>query len=152
MRLITTTCMLASLFVPAVALAVEDKPAASKTLLEIVTKLETDGYGPITDVSRDDGNWEVETYKDGTAYELLVDPATGKIITEHRDDGDPKPPADAKKLSEIIKGLEAEGYTDINEVSFERKKWEVEAIRDRTKRELRVDPITGKVVSDRVDD
>ncbi len=130
----------------------EPKPAADMSLLEIITKLEDGGYGPFTDVEFDDGEWEIEVYKGDIAYELLIDRTTGEIIAEHRDHGGLKPPADAKKLSEIIKGLEAEGYSRIRDISFEWRNWEVEAIRERTKRELKVNPVTGKVVSDRVDD
>ncbi|MCI0548379.1 MAG: PepSY domain-containing protein [Candidatus Rokubacteria bacterium] len=133
------------------AVAQSERPVG-KTLLEIVGTLEGQGYGPITEVSRERGTWEVEAYKNGTPYELRVDPATGGIISEHRDDGDPTPPANARKLSEIVRGLEAAGYTHIDEISFERRTWEVEAVRGGTKRELRVDPITGQVVSDRIDD
>ncbi len=152
MKFATATTLFTFAFVAAIALAQDPKPAQSKSLLDIVLKVEKEGYAPITDVSRDDGNWEVEAYKGDTAYELTISAATGEIITEHRDDGDPKPPADAKKLSEIIKDVEAAGYSSISEVSFERRHWEIEAVRERSKRELRVDPVSGKVVSDRADD
>lgn len=122
-----------------------------KTLLEIVTRLESEGYGPITEVSLDKGRWEVDAYKDGTPLELHIDPATGRTTSEHRDHAHPMPPAGAKKLSDIVKGLAAQGYTQIHEISFGMQTWEVEAFRDGAKRELRVDPITGKVVADRAD-
>jgi uncharacterized membrane protein YkoI len=121
-------------------------------LLEIVAKLEQDGYHPITEVSLDRGQWEIEAYKQGTPFELRVDPTNGAVISEHRDGGDPVPPAGAKKLSDIVRGLEAAGYARIDDVSFEGRNWEVEAFRNGTKRELRVDPMNGRVVSDRVDD
>ena len=135
----------------AAALAQSAKPTG-KTLLEIVAKLEQDGYDPITDVSLDRGQWEIEAHKFGTPLELRVDPASGAIVSEHQDDGDPVPPAGAKKLSEIVRGVVAAGYTGIEEISFEGRSWEVEAVRNGTRRELRVDPTTGSIVSDRVDD
>jgi hypothetical protein len=144
--------VLVALFVTSATSGAHDvKASTGKPILEIVLGLEHDGYGPITEISFEKGRWEVEVYKDGTAYEVLIDPETGKIIAQRLDDGDPKPPAHAKRLSEILQNLETLGYSRISEVSFERSRWEIEAYRDRSKRELRVDPVTGRVVSDRSD-
>ena len=104
------------------------------------------------DASFDDGNWEVEVYKDGVAFELLVDPSTGAVLSEHRDDAEAMPPKGSKPLSAIVSILLDGGYTDVNDVSFEGRSWEVEARRDGVKRELRVNPETGEVISDRADD
>ncbi len=153
MKLISAVLFLGAIVaLPATTLGQEARVSGGRSLLELVSRLETEGYGPITEISFDNGRWEVEVYKDGVAYELVIDPATGKTLSQHRDDGDPKPPPNAKKLSEILKGLEMQGYTQIEEVSFEASHWEVEAVnRERSKRELRVDPVTGRVVSDRAD-
>jgi uncharacterized membrane protein YkoI len=150
MNLIVMTLAAAFLLTP--ALAAGAQAPAGKTLLEIVTTLEREAYGPITEVSLERGRWEVDTYKDGVPVELHIDPATGRILNQHPDEGDPKPPANAKKLSAILKDIEAAGYTQITDVSFETRTWEVEAWRGNAKRELRVDPVTGKIVFDRADD
>jgi hypothetical protein len=47
--------------------------------------------------------------------------------------------------------LEKSGYSDLNDLSFERQSWEAEATHENERRELRVDPISGKVISDRRD-
>jgi uncharacterized membrane protein YkoI len=138
--------------IPAAIRADESPPADGKQLLEIVRGLEEQGYAPIIETSFDDGVWEVEAYKNEAAFELSVNPTSGEVVSEHPDDGDPKPPADALPLSSIIEGLEKAGYSDVNDLSFERHIWEVEATRESTKRELRVDPKSGKVISDRADD
>jgi uncharacterized membrane protein YkoI len=122
-----------------------------KSLLEVVRKLEKT-YSPIVEASFDDGAWEVEAFKGDTAYELTVDPRSGKVLSEFRDFGEAKPPAGSMALSEIIRSLAEADYTDIDEISFERRNWEVEALRDGQKRELHVDPQTGAIASDRVDD
>jgi hypothetical protein len=137
---------------PLIGQSDETPPADAKQLLEIVTSLEEAGYGPIVDVSFDDGTWEVECYREKIAYELLVDPSNGKVVSEHRDDAGATPPADAKLLSEIIASLAKAGYADFNDVSFEGQIWEVEARREGVKRELRVDPKTAEIISDRADD
>lgn len=129
----------------------ERLPTDAKQLLEIVTGLEKQGYAPIVEISFDDGVWEVEAYNKENAFELLVDLKSGKVVSEHPDHGGPKPPADALPLSKIIEGLEKAGYSHVNDLSFERKSWEAEATRENEKRELRVDPKSGKVISDRAD-
>ena len=62
------------------------------------------------------------------------------------------PPQDAKPLSEIVLTLEKQEYSPIVEIEFEEGKWEVKAYKEGVKRKLGVDPISGKIVSDRKDD
>ena len=153
MRISPALFLLAALLAAPVALvAQEGRAPTGKPLLEIVVRLEREGYGPFTELSFKRGQWDVEAYKDGRPYELRIDAATGRTVAQNRDQGDAKPPANAKRLSEILKTLEAQGYARIHDVAFERSSWEVEAYRDGSRRELRVDPVTGEVVSDRADD
>lgn len=126
--------------------------AGGKPIVEIIEQLEKQGYGPFSELDFDNGNWEVEVYKDDTAYELAIDGRSGEILSEHRDDAEPRPPRDAQPLSKILHGLLKAGYTDIRDVSFERRYWEIEAFREDGKRELHVQPTTGDVISDRRDD
>lgn len=75
-----------------------------------------------------------------------------------------KPPADALPLSEIISALEGKGYQPVLEASFEDSSlftdndvsdngvWEIEAIKEGYKRELKVDPLEGVILSDELDD
>jgi uncharacterized membrane protein YkoI len=119
----------------------------------MVQKLEKDGYGPFTELSMDDGNWEVETHKGNESVELMVDPFSGKVLSEHHDDPDTPPPAGAMPLSKLLqKVMQKSDIQDIDEVSFERRYWEIEAFRNGQKRELHVDPITAKIIADRIDD
>ena len=62
------------------------------------------------------------------------------------------PPQDAKPLSEIVLTLEKQKYNPIVEIEFEEGKWEVKAYKEGVKCKLEVDPISGKIVSDRKDD
>ena len=64
---------------------------------------------------------------------------------------DDKPPKDIKPLSEIVKSLEQQGYKQIAEIEFDDGKWEVEVYKDNQKRELKVDPSTGKILSNKLD-
>lgn len=62
-----------------------------------------------------------------------------------------RPPADAKPLSEIVKSIEDQGYSPVTEVEMEKGIWEIEAYKDNQERDLRVDPITAEIISDRPD-
>lgn len=60
--------------------------------------------------------------------------------------GDERPPANAKPLSEIIKGVEAAGHKTIVELEFEDGVYEIEALDAQGKEvKLKVDPASGKV-------
>ena len=61
-------------------------------------------------------------------------------------------PDNAKPLSEVIKMLENKKYHPIVDVELERGRWEIEAYRDNIKRELKVDAVTGEILSERRDD
>lgn len=134
------------------AMAAAPAQRQQKTLSDVLTILTEKKYDPVVEISFDDGVWEAEVYKGDIAFEVTIDPDTGEVIHEHRDDGDPKPPAGSMPLTKIVVALEKAGYTNIDDISFERRSWEVEATRENQKRELRVDPKDGRVISDRVDD
>ena len=123
------------------------------TLVEVVQRLENDGYGPFTELSMDDGNWEVEARKNRESVELTADPDSGKVLAEHRDDPEAAPPADAMTLSDVLRiVLDSGSYKTFDNVSFERRYWEIEVHKDGQKHELHVDPITGTIIAERVDD
>lgn len=67
-------------------LASEKPPADSKPLIEIIQTLEAKGYGPITEISMDGGVWEVEAYKNNEKRELRINPLTGQILSDRKDD------------------------------------------------------------------
>lgn len=63
-----------------------------------------------------------------------------------------KPPTDIKPLSEIVKKLEQMGYTQISEIEFDDGQWEVDVYHDGKKRDVHVDPRTGEITKDKIDD
>jgi uncharacterized membrane protein YkoI len=126
---------------------------SSLQIIEVVQRLEQAGYGPFTELSMDDGNWEVECRKQGESLELTVDAVSGKVLSEHRDDAEPTPTADAMALSKLLQTIhDQKNYERFIEVSFERRYWEVEVYTKGQKYELLVDPITAKVITERTDD
>jgi uncharacterized membrane protein YkoI len=135
-----------------VAIAADNPSGGQRSLIDIVAKLEKDGYGPFSEVSRDRGQWEIEVQKGKDALELIVNSSTGEIISQYPDDTDPQPPAGSLALSEVLRKVVAAGYSDIDSISFERRYWEVEAFKDGQEHECQVDPKTAEIVSDRIDD
>ncbi len=56
---------------------------------QIIAKLESAGYTHIEEIEKDDGMWEVEaTNSAGQRVELKVDPVSGTVVREERDDWD----------------------------------------------------------------
>ncbi|WP_250464583.1 PepSY domain-containing protein [Microbulbifer litoralis] len=67
------------------AVADEKPPAGAMALSTLLTKLEQLGYTPITDVSLDNGRWEIEAYKGAEKRDLEVDPNSGKVLSDRPD-------------------------------------------------------------------
>ncbi len=129
-----------------------DRPASeSKPLEEIAESLEKSGY-LIVEAEMDDGRWEVEVQQGNDSYELHIDPLTGKTISKHRDDNRPASIGQAIRLTKLLKNVSEQGYRPIVSAEFKRGRWEVEAYKDRTKRELKIEAKNGKILSDRADD
>jgi len=62
-------------------------------------------------------------------------------------DKDEIPPANAKRLSEIVKSIEAEGHTVITDIDFDDWIWIVRVYKSGFEYEIRVDPVSGKTLS-----
>jgi hypothetical protein len=132
----------------------ERPPENAKPLSEIVKTIEDQGYLPVTDISMDDRKWEVEAYKNGKARDLRVDPITARINSDRSDNDDrtgERPPENAMPLSEILKIVEDQGYFPITDASMDYGIWKIDAYKNGEARELRVDPITAQIDSDRSD-
>lgn len=55
-------------------------------------------------------------------------------------------------LSQVVAGLEAQGYTAFDEIERERTGWEIEATDPNGQRvDLKVDPVDGRIVSTKPD-
>lgn len=130
--------------------AADGKPLS---IIEVAERLENAGYGPFTELSMDDGLWEVEARKQNESLEVKVDPLTGNIVSEYRDDPEVTPPTGSMPLPELLRTVQANSvYKHFDEVSFERRYWEIELHHKGLQRELHVDPMTGRIISDRLDD
>ena len=63
-----------------------------------------------------------------------------------------KPPENSVPLSQIVRAIEDKGYSPITEISLDDGVWEAEAYKGSEKRELKVSPADGAIISDRPDD
>jgi uncharacterized membrane protein YkoI len=130
----------------------DDAPPAETSAQKVVADLEGQGYDPVVDVSFDDGGWEVEAYKGDDAVELTLPADGARVLSEHRDDAEARPPKDSLKLAKILALVSDAGFDRVDEASFERRYWEVEARRGSDRFELHLDPASGKIVTERADD
>lgn len=129
-----------------------DAVPAGQPLTTILANVEKGGYRDVTEVSVDDGEWEVEALRDGQPVGLRIVPQTGEIRSVHADEPHPALPREALPLPEILKKLDAAGYRQVSKLELEPAGWEVECWKGGTERDLLVDLRTGQVLSDRVDD
>lgn len=125
--------------------------STSKPLSAILEAVAKAGYTDVTEVSYDDGQWEVEVLKDGRPVGLRIDPLSAKILRDHPDEPHPRIPQGAKPLTAIVAQLEKDGYSPIEKAELELAGWEVEALHNGQWRELIID-LDGKIISDQLDD
>jgi hypothetical protein len=73
------------------------------------------------------------------------------FATAQARDKDEIPPANAKRLSEIVGSLEAQGHTVFTDIDFDDWVWVIRVYKAGLEFELRVDPVTGETLSIRPD-
>lgn len=130
--------------------ALADRPRdGSKPLSEIAKALEDAGH-VLSEMSFDDGHWEVDSVKDGKHLDLTVDAKSGEVTRTRADaSDDPQPAKEDRPLSTIAQAVEAKGYL-VASVDFESAHWDVEAYKGRTEWELTVSK-AGEIVSEQED-
>lgn len=110
------------------------------TELQVRAELTTQGYTHINDVEFEDGVWKADALSaDGNRIEVRVDPTTGMAY----------PNTTVAQLSEadVRAQLAAAGYTNVHDVDYEDGIWNAEADDPQGKDvELKIDPVTGKVI------
>jgi hypothetical protein len=134
---------LSLLFAPA-ASAGDIPPPGSRPLSSILSAVEAQKLGSISEAEFDDGRWEVKVCQAGACQKLYIDPRTGKETRRRKTDSDDVPPPNAIPLSKIVQSVEARGLGIITEVEFDDGYWEVELRKDGRKIKLVLDPLTGE--------
>lgn len=118
-------------------------PALSVPLTTILQTIERQGYQAVTEISFDDGEWEVEALEEKRPVGLRIVPATGEIRSVHTDEPHPALPDCAMPLADILKTLDGAGYVGFTKRELESEGWEVECSKSGLPRELLVDPVSG---------
>lgn len=62
------------------------------------------------------------------------------------------PSSSAQPLSRIVQNLESVGFNPIVDIDYENGRWQIEAYRHGVKYDIRVDPNSGHVLSEQMDD
>ncbi len=128
---------------PAAETAVTPPPGAMP-LSDVLKAVESAGYAPVVAVEFEDDHWELKAYRDGQLLQLKVGLFAGDVLPN-------PPPALRKPLSEIVKGLEDQGYGPVLDVEWgagelgSGNAWEIEAYKQGAVVAVSVDPSSGKV-------
>lgn len=79
-----TSCLLAGAVVVSIAFpAHAERPGPDWMGIDhVVRTLSEAGYRDVTEIEADDGVWEAKASKDGTRFEIKVDPRSGAITAE----------------------------------------------------------------------
>lgn len=83
---------------------------------------------------------------------LIIAVLFSSTLLLQNSNADEIPHHDAQPLSKIVRNLEEQGFSPIVEIEFDDNLWEVEAYKEGDKRELKVDPVSGRIISDQKDD
>ena len=120
-------------------------PSGAMKLSGVLKLLESGGYAPVVEVEFEEDHWKVKAYSKGQLLQLKTDMRTGAVIPD-------SPPKLDRPLSEIVKGLEEQGYGPI--LDIERggpagegaPAWNIEAYQGKSEVKIAVDA-AGKIAA-----
>lgn len=109
---------------------------------DIEKRLVAAGYSEVRDIEFDDGLWEAEVRgADGRWHDVAVQADTGEVL-------DDRGPRAVLPAAEVIKRIEAAGYTQVHDLDLDDAVWEADALDAKGERvELRINGHTGAVMS-----
>ncbi|MBF9263989.1 PepSY domain-containing protein [Paracidovorax cattleyae] len=123
---------------------------------QVTQRLRAAGYATVYDVELDDGFWEAKARQStlqGEKVEFVLHPATLEVLSQVGRsggtlNGQPVPGAD-----QVRQALQVAGYTRIGDIDYDDGFWEAEATNAANQPvELRIEPTTGKVLREKLDD
>ncbi|AVS75398.1 PepSY domain-containing protein [Paracidovorax cattleyae] len=123
---------------------------------QVTQRLRATGYATVYDVELDDGFWEAKARQStlqGEKVEFVLHPATLEVLSQVGRsggtlNGQPVPGAD-----QVRQALQVAGYTRIGDIDYDDGFWEAEATNAANQPvELRIEPTTGKVLREKLDD
>ena len=96
----------------------------SKSITDVLAKLESKGYSYISSIEFDDFLWKVKTLSNGQETKYRVDPGTliiTKIKAEKEDDL--QPPKETRSLKKTLNLVYEKGYDTIRAIEFDKGRW-----------------------------
>jgi uncharacterized membrane protein YkoI len=122
---------------------------------QVASRLRELGYARVGELEFDDGFWEAEVRRQrhSEKIELVLHPVTLQVL--HTTEGGAGSPGAGGTLSaaEITQVLTQAGYSRIHDLEFDDGVWEADAVNAAGQRvDLRVDPGTGAVLREKLDD
>ncbi|SFD47430.1 PepSY domain-containing protein [Paracidovorax konjaci] len=123
---------------------------------QVAQRLRAGGYAVVYDVELDDGFWEAKARKSVQQHEkveFVLHPVTLEVLSQVGRSGGTLNNQPVLGAEQVVQALQQAGYTHVRGIEYDDGFWEAEATnRANQAVELRVEPTTGQVLSERLDD
>lgn len=123
---------------------------------QVTQKLRAAGFAVVYDVELDDGFWEAKARTSayqGEKVEFVLHPTTLEVLSQVGRNGGTVNGQPILSADQVRQALQVAGYTRIRDVDYDDGFWEAEATNAANLPvELRVEPTTGKVLREKLDD
>ncbi|GKS99345.1 PepSY domain-containing protein [Acidovorax sp. SUPP3434] len=123
---------------------------------QVSQALRAKGYQFVYDVELDDGFWEAkarQSANQGEKVEFVLHPVTLEVLSQVGRSGGTVNHQPVLSADQVRQALEQVGYTRVRGIEYDDGHWEAEATNMANLAvELRLEPTTGKVISERLDD
>ncbi|MDA8444839.1 PepSY domain-containing protein [Paracidovorax valerianellae] len=123
---------------------------------QVAQALRAKGFNFVYDVELDDGFWEAKARQSATQgekVEFVLHPVTLEVLSQVGRSGGTVNNQPVLSADQVMQALQQAGYTRVHGLEYEDGYWEAEATNmANLNMELRVEPTTGKVLSERLDD
>ncbi|WCM94307.1 PepSY domain-containing protein [Acidovorax sp. NCPPB 2350] len=133
-----------------------DIGGALPSVEQVAQRLRASGYAVVYDVELDDGFWEAKarpSASQGEKVEFVLHPVTLEVLSQVGRSGGTLNNQPVLSADQVRLALQSAGYTRIRGIEYDDGFWEAEATNAANLPvELRVEPTTGKVLSEKLDD
>ncbi len=122
---------------------------------QVAQALRAGGWTLVHDLELDDGFWQAEARQNllGEKVEFVLHPQTLEVLSQVGRSGGTVGGQPVLAAAQISQSLQQAGYTRVRSVEYDDGFWEAEATNTAGQAvELRLDPHTGRVLSERLDD
>lgn len=132
-----------------------DIGAALPSVEQVAQHLRASGYTFVYDLELDDGFWQAKARQNiqSEKVEFVLHPQTLEVLSRVGRSGGVANNQPVLGADQVQIALQQAGYSRVRSIEFDDGFWEAEATNSANQSvELRVDPTTGRVVSEQLDD